>query len=235
MPQATGWKGGGRFTIAKRIPSGAGPRGREQRRGRGAPRAEPGGRRPAGRRRPPVRGRLGRLGLRRSSSPAGPSSCGAGESALEALPKEAYRRIRGHARPSLQAGLRDPDPVVLRPAGGRGPAGLRGARRPRRGSAPGSRSRARPRTELLFNSMERPAFAKFPALPGAPGATCSGRFGIAARMSGSGSACYAFLHESVDTRPVEAAIREAWGPSAFVARDPDRLRGPGRPARDSTR
>jgi 4-diphosphocytidyl-2C-methyl-D-erythritol kinase len=35
-------------------------------------------------------------------------------------------------------------------------------------------------------------------------------------MSGSGSACYAFLNESADSRPVEAAIRESWGASAFV-------------------
>jgi 4-diphosphocytidyl-2-C-methyl-D-erythritol kinase len=63
--------------------------------------------------------------------------------------------------------------------------------------------------------MERPAFAKFPALP-ALLELLSSRFNIAGRMSGSGSACYAFLHESVDTRPAEAAIREAWGPSSFV-------------------
>jgi 4-diphosphocytidyl-2-C-methyl-D-erythritol kinase len=35
-------------------------------------------------------------------------------------------------------------------------------------------------------------------------------------MSGSGSACFALLNENAERGPVEAAIREAWGPSAFV-------------------
>jgi len=36
-------------------------------------------------------------------------------------------------------------------------------------------------------------------------------------MSGSGSACFAVLAEGTDAAPVAAAIREAWGASAFVA------------------
>jgi 4-diphosphocytidyl-2-C-methyl-D-erythritol kinase len=35
-------------------------------------------------------------------------------------------------------------------------------------------------------------------------------------MSGSGSACFALVNESAGVGPVEAAIREAWGPSAFL-------------------
>jgi 4-diphosphocytidyl-2-C-methyl-D-erythritol kinase len=68
---------------------------------------------------------------------------------------------------------------------------------------------------LLFNSMERAAFAKFPALPVLL-ERLSSQFGVSARMSGSGSACFALLDESAGVGPVEAAIREAWGPSAFV-------------------
>ncbi len=68
---------------------------------------------------------------------------------------------------------------------------------------------------LLFNSMEGPAFAKYPALP-AMIEHLQNRFGVAARMSGSGSACFALLHEDMAAAQIESAIREAWGPSAFV-------------------
>jgi 4-diphosphocytidyl-2-C-methyl-D-erythritol kinase len=62
--------------------------------------------------------------------------------------------------------------------------------------------------------MEAPVFAKFGALPTLI-AEIGGRFGIACRMSGSGSACFALLNESANAAPVEAAVRAAWGPSAF--------------------
>jgi 4-diphosphocytidyl-2-C-methyl-D-erythritol kinase len=68
---------------------------------------------------------------------------------------------------------------------------------------------------LLFNSMEPPAFAKFIALPVLLG-QLERQFGLRPRMSGSGSACFAMLHEDSGTGPVRAAIREAWGESAFV-------------------
>jgi 4-diphosphocytidyl-2-C-methyl-D-erythritol kinase len=72
-----------------------------------------------------------------------------------------------------------------------------------------------PAEALLFNNMEAPAFAKFLALP----VLCQQletRFGLKPRMSGSGSACFAFLANDTDTSPMVAAIREAWGQSAFV-------------------
>jgi 4-diphosphocytidyl-2-C-methyl-D-erythritol kinase len=73
----------------------------------------------------------------------------------------------------------------------------------------------RPIEELLCNNMEHEVFKKFVALP-----TLLGRlradFGLVSRMSGSGSACFAFLADSVDVRGVTAAIRDAWGASAFV-------------------
>jgi 4-diphosphocytidyl-2-C-methyl-D-erythritol kinase len=63
--------------------------------------------------------------------------------------------------------------------------------------------------------MEKVAFAKFAALPVLLDRLRE-RFGISPRMSGSGSACFALLHENDDAGAVEATIREAWGPSAFV-------------------
>ncbi len=68
---------------------------------------------------------------------------------------------------------------------------------------------------LLFNNMEPPAFTKFPALPVLLEQLRSA-FGLQSRMSGSGSACFALLHRGMETSAVIAAIRSAWGESAFV-------------------
>jgi len=74
---------------------------------------------------------------------------------------------------------------------------------------------AAPLEDLLFNNMEPPAFAKFLALPVLL-ERLRGDFGLAPRMSGSGSACFALLPESADVAPIQAALRAAWGDSAFV-------------------
>ncbi len=68
---------------------------------------------------------------------------------------------------------------------------------------------------LLFNSMEPPAFEKFPALPALLDQLRT-RFGLSGRMSGSGSACFAFLPAGVSPDEVIAVIRAAWGASAFA-------------------
>ncbi len=74
-----------------------------------------------------------------------------------------------------------------------------------------------PAEELLANGMEQAAFAKFPALPVLLDRLRSD-FGIGARMSGSGSACFALLPESGPpaVSEVAAVVRSAWGPSALV-------------------
>lgn len=72
-----------------------------------------------------------------------------------------------------------------------------------------------PAEELLFNNMEPPAFAKFVALPVLLERLGS-EFGLAPRMSGSGSACFAFLPEDLPAAPIIAMIQGAWGHSAFV-------------------
>lgn len=69
--------------------------------------------------------------------------------------------------------------------------------------------------ELLSNNMERVAFAKFPALPLLL-ERLRDEFGLLGRMSGSGSACFAFLPEGVSAVEVRARIHRAWGESAFV-------------------
>lgn len=72
-----------------------------------------------------------------------------------------------------------------------------------------------PAEELLFNNMEGVAFAKYGALPALLG-KLRAEFGLAPRMSGSGSACFALLRDDLVAAPVVARIRECWGPTAFV-------------------
>jgi 4-diphosphocytidyl-2-C-methyl-D-erythritol kinase len=69
--------------------------------------------------------------------------------------------------------------------------------------------------DLLANNMEGVAFEKYTALPVLL-AKLGREFGVAARMSGSGSACFAVLHDDFATGPLREAIRAAWGPGAFV-------------------
>jgi 4-diphosphocytidyl-2-C-methyl-D-erythritol kinase len=72
-----------------------------------------------------------------------------------------------------------------------------------------------PAEDLLFNNMEPPVFAKYLALPSLL-EQLQRDFGLAARMSGSGSSCFAFLRNDTPMTAVFAAIRAAWGESAFV-------------------
>ncbi len=72
--------------------------------------------------------------------------------------------------------------------------------------------------EFLFNNMEGVAFAKYLALPMLL-EVLRDEFGLAARMSGSGSACFALLPDDVPNvrvAAIAARIRELWGAGAFV-------------------
>ena len=69
--------------------------------------------------------------------------------------------------------------------------------------------------QLPGNTLEHPVFAKWPALP-VMLAWLRERHGVTARMSGSGSACYAWLEKGTDEAAVVATIREGWGNVAFV-------------------
>lgn len=72
-----------------------------------------------------------------------------------------------------------------------------------------------PLERLQYNNMERAAFLKFPALPALLDRLR--RLGIAAGMTGSGSACFALLpgpDPALESR-VGALAKEAWGPGTF--------------------
>lgn len=74
---------------------------------------------------------------------------------------------------------------------------------------------AAPAEKLLFNNMEPAAFEKFLALPVLL-ARLRGEFGLAPRLSGSGSACFALLRDDQATAAIVDRIRAAWGPAATV-------------------
>lgn len=72
-----------------------------------------------------------------------------------------------------------------------------------------------PGEELLFNNMETPAFTKYISLPVAM-ERLRDEFDLSPRMSGSGSACFAFLPDSAAVEPVARRICELWGAGTFV-------------------
>jgi 4-diphosphocytidyl-2-C-methyl-D-erythritol kinase len=69
--------------------------------------------------------------------------------------------------------------------------------------------------EPLFNNLEPVVFRKFIALP-ALLERLHTRFGLAPRMSGSGSACFALLPDGAPVEEIIGSIREAWGSQCFV-------------------
>lgn len=70
------------------------------------------------------------------------------------------------------------------------------------------------KTLPLYNNFEAVTFDKYLALP-AMLQGVSERFGIAPRMSGSGSACFALLPEHFDPEALEAMVRRGWGEAAL--------------------
>lgn len=141
---------------------------------------------------------------------------------LEPLPEQAARRLRGRRvlvfKPAF--GISTPwaygrlaemaaagatkQPVYLPPAQAESRLGQWIA------------SAERPLEDLVFNNLELPAFEKHVALPTLLDALRRD-FGLTARMTGSGSACFALLPDTAPVDAIKAAIRRAWGESTFIA------------------
>ena len=211
--EATGWGGGAHFSITKRIPAGAGLGGASS----DAASALVALNRLAG---APLDG----AGLARVASGVG-SDCalflhegpvvmrGRGER-VEPLAPGASLRIRGRRALLFKPGFWIPTPWAYGKLA-ETPEGYVSTPEAEARLASWVASPSAAAGDLLFNSMERPAFAKFAALPLLLG-LIRARWGIPAGMTGSGSACFALPEEGADAGPIEAVIREAWGPSAFV-------------------
>jgi 4-diphosphocytidyl-2-C-methyl-D-erythritol kinase len=68
---------------------------------------------------------------------------------------------------------------------------------------------------LLFNSMEPAVFEKYLALPTML-EWIRRECGVAARMSGSGSACFAVPRDDDEAKVIVSTVRRGWGEGAFV-------------------
>jgi 4-diphosphocytidyl-2-C-methyl-D-erythritol kinase len=132
---------------------------------------------------------------------------------IEVLPEQAARRLRGRRV------------LVFKPSFGIATAWAY-QRMAARGTdylpAPGAEKHLAtwinsdaPAEQLLANNMEPVAFEKFVALP-VMLEILAKEFGLAPRMSGSGSACYALLADGQATDRIVARIRECWGEGAFA-------------------
>jgi 4-diphosphocytidyl-2-C-methyl-D-erythritol kinase len=209
---ATGWRGGARFKLTKRIPPGAGLGGGSS----NAVAALRALNRLAG-------GVASDTQLATLATALG-SDCalflrdapvvmrGRGER-VEPLPEAASRRLRGRRVLLFKPGFGISTAWAYGRMAARGLDYLPVAAVEKRLAAwIGSSA---PAEELLFNNMEPAAFEKFIALP-VMLERLRREWGVAARMSGSGSACFALLGDDPVTEPLEACLREGWGPGVFV-------------------
>ncbi|MDF3056484.1 MAG: ispE [Rariglobus sp.] len=211
---ATGWKGGARFSLEKRIPVGAGLGGgssnattalRALNQLAGAP--------------------LGALELARVAAQLG-SDCvlflqrgpivmrGRGEH-VQALTPEAAGRLRGRRVLMFKPTFGVSTAWAYRQMAAGAPSSYVAAAKAEARLAAWLNRADAPAEELLFNNMEAPAFAKYIALPVLL-ACLRDEFGLSSRMSGSGSACFAFLPDGAPVDAISKRIRELWGGGAFV-------------------
>ncbi len=142
---------------------------------------------------------------------------------VETLPEQAARRLRGRrvivfkppfGIPTAWAYRRMAELAVQKASLGRDGVYLPEADAERLLSEWVSNAAAEPEA-LLFNNLERPAFSKYLAIP-----TLLEQLrrdhGLAPRMTGSGSACFAFLKDDAPVEAITGAIRRGWGDAAFV-------------------
>ena len=213
---ATGWRGGARFSLVKRIPVGAGLGGGSS----DAAAALTALNGLAGGVLAPAA--LAQVAAEVGSDcalflPGGPVVMRGRGDRVERLREPAATRLRGRRVLIFKPGFAVATPWAYAQV----------AARSRRGYRPGAEAEARVAAyvhavgtgtagdELLFNDLERVVFAKFVALPVLL-EQMRRQFGLAPRLSGSGSACFALLPAGAPVAAITAAVRAAWGESAFV-------------------
>ena len=212
--EATGWRGGARFTLEKRIPVGAGLGGGSS----NAVAALRALNTAAG-------GLLTEAALEEIAARLG-SDCvlflrdapvvmrGRGER-VELLSETTAKRLRGRRVLLFKPGFGISTAWAYGRMIAKAPESYLPAVEAERKLAAWLGAPEVPGESLLFNNMEGPAFEKYLALP-----TLLKRlrdtFALAVGMSGSGSACVAFLEEKTPVDQMSACIRDAWGSGVFV-------------------
>jgi 4-diphosphocytidyl-2-C-methyl-D-erythritol kinase len=212
--EKTDWGGGAKFFLEKRIPMGAGLGGGSSNavaalRGLNSLAGEPLG-----------SAELAAVAARLGSDcalflPGGPVVMRGRGERIETLSTETAARLRGQRVLIFKPGFSIGTPWAYAQLAARG----------EKNYLPVAEAEARlaawlgdakvPAESLLFNSFERPAFWKFPALPVLLD-TLGEEFGLSARLSGSGSACFALLPAGTAVEAVKSRIREAWGAAAWM-------------------
>lgn len=211
---ATDWKGGAHFSLEKRIPTGAGLGGgssdavaalRAMNEVAGKPLDAPA---------------LATLAAQLGSDcplflHEGPVVMRGRGERIEPLAESAARRLRGRRVLVFKPGFPIATPWAYAQLAAGAPGSYLPAAEAERRLEAWIGDLSTPAETLLFNNMEPPAFAKYVALPALLD-QLRRDFGLQPRMSGSGSACFAFLGADMAAEPIIAAIRGAWGASAFV-------------------
>ncbi|MSU23338.1 MAG: 4-(cytidine 5'-diphospho)-2-C-methyl-D-erythritol kinase [Opitutus sp.] len=227
--EATGRRGGAKFVLQKRIPMGAGL-------GGGSSDAVAALRALNAREgRPLESAALAELAARVGSDcalffPGGPVVMRGRGERVAPLAAPVAARLRGRRVLIFQPGFAIATPWAYAQLAAKAPGSYWPARDAEARLAAWIGEAGAPAEALLFNNMEQPAFAKFIALPALLDRLLT-QFGLVARMSGSGSACFALLPEpatvaagsrrpaagpAVPVAAITQEIRAAWGPAAFV-------------------
>ena len=131
---------------------------------------------------------------------------------IEVLPTRASTRLRGRRALVFKPGFGIATPWAYGRMASKAPSGYLPEAEARLAAWVGGGSAAE---ALLFNNMEAVAFEKYMALPTLL-EQLREEFGLVARMSGSGSACFALLPAGMDTAAIGQTVRAAWGPTSLV-------------------
>lgn len=212
---ASGWKGGAKFFLKKRIPMGAGLGGGSS----NAAATLRGLNEIAGY---PLNGeKLAEVAAQLGSDcvlflSGGPVIMRGRGERVEALPAGAVRRLAGRRVLIFKPGFSISTAWAYRRMATAEPGWYLSAQEAEVRLAAWLHSHTHAAEELLFNNMEGPAFFKYLALPVLL-EVLRAEFGLSARMSGSGSACFALLPHEVSVEEIRGRIREHWGAETFVA------------------
>ncbi len=213
---ATGWNGGARFTLEKKIPTGAGLGGGSS----DAVAALRALTRIAGPKHALSPGELFQVAAQVGSDcplflHEGPVVMRGRGELIGNLPSGVARRLSGRRVLVFKPGFEISTPWAYAQLAAGAPGTYLAADVAEKQLAAWIGNPAAPAEALLFNNMEPPAFAKFVALP-VMLSELRGRFGMQPRMSGSGSACFALLQDDSPAADIEDALRAGWGTSVFA-------------------